>query len=105
MHDTAHVVDDDIARPSQQRPHVRSIATVVRALVVGTQGGLIAPRAEEHKLAAIIARKDAELDAPGLGTAGVRQLREEGAQLVREANASVDIGNEHNLSRHRDWRF
>jgi hypothetical protein len=69
---------------------------------VGAQGGLIAPGTEQDELARIIARKDAEVDALRLGSAGVGQLGEEGAQITGETDTSVNVGHQHYLNGHRE---
>jgi hypothetical protein len=104
MYDAADVVDDDVARPSDERSDLRSVAKVVGAVVVAAQCRLIAPNAEQHELTRLVACKDAEVDAFRLGAAGVGQLDEERAQFGREADTSVDVGNQHYVSGHREPR-
>jgi hypothetical protein len=98
--DSAHLVEDDVARSSQERSDLRSIAAVMGAVVMGAQGSLIAPDAEHHELARIVARENTELDAFQLGATGLGQLGEERAQFTREANTSVEVGHQHHFSGH-----
>jgi hypothetical protein len=77
VYDAAYVVDDDVARSSQERPHLHSVAAVVGAVVVVAQAGLIAPHAEQHELARIVVGEDTKVEAFRLGAARVGQLGEE----------------------------
>jgi len=104
MHDAAHGVEDDVARPSEERPDLRSVAPVVGAVVMGSQGRLIAPDAEQHELAGVVTGENAEVDAPRLGVAGVGQLGEQRAQLRDEANTTMDVRHEQYSTWHRELR-